>query len=148
VTRKNERPRDLAKVILDQEAQDDLDEILAMSDADLDAYIAKNGGDPQAIRASAAPLVAELLERRERLAWHGDMEKKLDAFRATAEASRTTAKLPREEILRRLEIARRSPRFTAPVATLFQKKTAEASTDEELQALLDEIELLAKLEDE
>ena len=45
-------------------------------------------------------------------------------------------------------MARKNPAFSAPVQTLFQKKTEEASTDEELQALLDEMELLAKLEDE
>jgi hypothetical protein len=48
----------------------------------------------------------------------------------------------------RIDRARNDPRFTAPVAALFRSKTPEASTDEELQALLDQIELLAKLEDE
>jgi hypothetical protein len=46
----------------------------------------------------------------------------------------------------RINQARADPRFTAPVAALFRAKTPEASTDEELQALLDQIALLATLE--
>jgi hypothetical protein len=38
--------------------------------------------------------------------------------------------------------------ISAPAAVLFQKKTPEASTDEELEGLLRDLELLAKLEDE
>ena len=138
----------LWRALREQKIEDDLGEIEAMTDAELDAYITANGGDPKAIREAGAEAAREGIARRERLAWHGDMEKKLDAFRATAEASRSKVKLPRTEILARLEVARKNPRFAAPVAMLFQKKTFEASTDEELQALLDQIELLAKLEDE
>lgn len=56
--------------------------------------------------------------------------------------------LPRDVLLQRLAAARNNPRFSERVATLFQKKTEEAATDQELQDLLDRIELLAKLEDD
>jgi hypothetical protein len=77
------------------------------------------------------------------------MEKKVEDFRAVAAAKRTAPreKLSREELWKRVESARNDPRFAAPVAALFRSKTPEASTDEELQALLDQIELLAKLAD-
>ena len=112
------------------------------------AYIAKNGGDPKAIRAAGAAHVEELSGDKKRLPWHGDMDAKLASFRALADASKTKQKLSRDELVKRLAIARKSSAFSAPVQTLFQKKSEEASTDEELQALLDEIELLAKLEGE
>jgi hypothetical protein len=137
----------LWKAIQDSEVEDDIEEILAMSDAELDGYIRANGGDPVAIGAAGEALAKELLERSERLAWHGDARKELEAFRAVAAASRSGEPLPRPELLRRLAAARTDPRFATPVATLFHKKTVEASTDLELQALLDQIELLAKLEE-
>jgi hypothetical protein len=62
--------------------------------------------------------------------------------------SRSTERLPCAELLRRLDVARNDPRFATPVAAPFRQKTAEASTDEELQALLDQIELLRKLEEQ
>jgi hypothetical protein len=140
----------LWKAIKEAEIQDDIDEVLAMSDAELDAYIAENGGDPGKIRAEGEALAKELDLRRDRLAWHGDMEKKLAAARAKAAAIRATPreKLSRDELFARINRARNDPRFSAPVAALFRNKTAEASTDEELVAILDQIELLATLEDE
>ena len=130
--------------------QDDVDEVLAMSDAELDAFISSHGGDPAALRARGEALAADLDARRDRLSWHRDMEKKLSSVRAAAAAARSTPrpKLSRSELFDRIERARTDPRFAAPVAALFRSKTPEASTDEELQALLDQIELLAKLEDE
>ena len=139
-------PLTLWRTLQEQQIQDDVDEILAMSDAELDAYVRSNGGDPAAIRARGATLAKELGDRRAKLAWHADMHEKSDTFRATAAARRSTVKLPRAELLTRLSAARTDPRFAAPVAALFQKKTAEASTDDELQALLDQIDLLRELE--
>jgi hypothetical protein len=140
----------LWKAIQDAELDDDVNEILALSDADLDAYISSHGGDPAAIRARGEALANELDARQDRLAWHGDLEKKLATVRATAAAVRSAPreKLSRTELRARIDRARTDPRFAAPVAALFRAKTLEASTDEELQALLDQIELLATLEDE
>jgi hypothetical protein len=140
----------LWKTLRDAEAEDDVDEILAMSDAELDAYIASNGGDPAKIHAAGEALAKELDANRDRLAWHAGAEKKLEAFRAKATAKRTAPreKLPRAELLARIDRARKDPRFGAPVAVLFRDKTPEAATDEELEALLDGIELLADIEEE
>jgi hypothetical protein len=134
----------LWKAIQEIEINDDVDEIMSMSDAEVDAYIRDNGGDPAAIRASGRTLATELLERRHQNAWHVDMQRKNEAFRAVAAASRSKEKLPRAEIIERLQAARRDTRFASPVAALFRGKTAEAMTDDELQSLLDQIELLAR----
>ena len=139
--------RALYYALEEQAAEDSLDEIAAMSDEQLDRLIDENGGDSRAIRASGAALANELSERRERLGWHADMERKIDVFRASASAQPRRAKLPRAELLRRIAAARGDARFAAPVAALFQKKTSEASTDDELAALLEQIELLAKIDE-
>lgn len=141
-------PVALYKAIQDAEVDDDVDEIFSMSDADLDAYIAENGGDPGRIRAAGRTLAENLFAQRARTAWHDDAHAKLGAFQALAAASRTIERLPRAELLRRLDLARNDARFSTPVAALFRQKTADASTDEELQALLDQIDLLKKLEEE
>lgn len=138
----------LWRALQEQKTNDEIDALAAESDEEVDRFINENGGDAAAIRASGAAFVKELLERKERLGWHADMGKKLESVRAAAATLRTTEKLPRAELLRRLEVARTDPRFSVPVAALFHKKTAEASTDEELTAMLDQIALLMKLESE
>jgi hypothetical protein len=140
----------LWKSIKASEVEDDVEEILSMSEAELDAYLTANGGDPAAIGAAGEALAKELDARADRLSWHGDMQKKLDAVRATAAAKRAGPReaLSREELSARIARARNDPRFAARVATLFRSKTPEASTDEELRALLDQIELLAGLGDD
>jgi len=147
-TKNAKNPRTLWRTLKEQEAQDDLDEILAMSDAELDSYIDENGGDAKAIRARGAALAEELLLHRKEKAWHGEMGAELESFRKKAEARRITETLSRDDLLKRIEIARNKPRFATQVATLFQKKTKEAATDEELRDLLEQMELLGMLEDE
>ncbi|MGO8995143.1 MAG: hypothetical protein ACLQVI_17650 [Polyangiaceae bacterium] len=134
----------LYRALQEQEALDDLDEIEAMSDEQLDQYVTANGGDPKAIRARGKAHAEAMLERS--TANQAVLER-LEAFREQAAAHRSGPPLPRVALLARLETARQDPRFAAPVAMLFQKKTAEACTDAELQALVDSIELLAKLEE-
>ena len=144
-----QKPKSLWKTLKEAEIQDDVDEVLAMSDAELDAYITANGGDPAKMRADGEALAKDLDARRDRLAWHDDMQKKLASFRDTAAATLAgpREKLSRAELFARIERARTDPRFAAPVTALFRSKTPEASTDEELQALLDQITLLGKLTD-
>jgi hypothetical protein len=50
--------------------------------------------------------------------------------------------------LRNLAAAKNDSRFRAPVAALVREKSPEACTDEELQALCDQLELLAKLHEQ
>ena len=140
--------RALWRALQDQEAQDDFDEIMAMSDDEVDAYIAANGGDPKAIRASGVALGKELSARAERLGWHDDMANKAKGYRDLAEQKRQRPRLSREELLARIEAARNDARFSTPIAAMFHDKKPEASTDEELRAMLDQIELLAKLDEE
>lgn len=143
-------PRATLKAISAIPAEDEFDEIVAMSDEELDREITKHGGDPQALRQGGATLAAELFRRREALVWQDEMGTKLKQVRDAAERTRVQSAangLPRAELLRRLDLARTSPRFSEPIAILFQKKSLSASTDEELAALLEQVELLTKLEE-
>ena len=62
--RKN--PVELWRALKETAVEDDVEEILAMSDADLEAYIRENGGDPAELSASGSALAKELFERRRR----------------------------------------------------------------------------------
>jgi hypothetical protein len=138
---------ELLKALRDSEIDDDVAEVMAMSEAELDAYIRENGGDPDAIGAAGEAVAKSMHARRERDA---PLHAKIDAFRALAAEQRARPRptLSRAELLARLEAARHDARFEAPVTTLFRDKSPAASTDEELWTLLEQIELLAKLEEE
>jgi hypothetical protein len=135
---------ELLRALEESEAMDDLEEIDALSSDELDARIRAEGGDPAAIRARGKAFAeAQLAQRRATRA----MLERLEAFRAEAAAKRAGPALPRAALLARLEHARRDPRFATPVAMLFRQKSAESSTDAELQALVESIDLLARLEE-
>ena len=146
-TGKKRSPEEILRAIEQTEADADLAEIAAMSPGELDAKIRAEGGDPVAIGERGARLAEELLARRKRLRWqakaHGEMGRAL----AKMKEAPKTPKLPRAELLARIEAARTDLRFRAPVAAAFRKRTAEESSDEELARLLDEIEMLRKLEE-
>jgi hypothetical protein len=145
--KKTRSPADLLRAIEGTAADADLAAIDAMSPAEVDAAIRANGGDPEAIGARGAKLAEELLARRKRLRWqakaHGDMTGAL----VKMSAAPRTPRLPRPELLARIEAARGDARFRGAIAASFRKRTAEESTDDELRGLLDEIEMLRKLEE-
>jgi hypothetical protein len=129
-------------------ALDDLvDEIDALSPAEVDALLDANGGDAAGTARRAQSQIAALQERRARLSWQDEARAKLDANRATFAAVRARRpKLPREELLARIAAAEKDARFAAPIVTFFRKRTTAETTDEELEALLDEIETARELE--
>jgi hypothetical protein len=124
-----------------------LAEIKAMSEEELDASIRADGGDPDAIGERGARLAEELLARRKRLRWQAKARGDMDAALAKMREAPRTPALPRAELIARLEAARSDPRFAAPVTAAFRKRPAEESTDDELRRLLDEIEMLRKLQE-
>jgi hypothetical protein len=146
---KTKDPAALWRAIKEAEVEDDIDDVLAMSDAEVDAYIAANGGDPQKIRAAGEALAKELDSRHDRLKWHDTMEDTLHRVRMTAATQvRPRPPVSRAQLMARLERARSDPRFASPVAALFRGKTTEACTDQELETMLRQVELLGMIEDE
>ena len=122
MTTKRNNPGSLWRTLQEEAAADDLEEILAMSETELDAYITKEGGDPVGIRARGAAHAKALDERLTTKAWHDEMEAKHERFRDVAAANKSTTLLPRDVLLQRLGAARNNPRFSERVATLFQKE--------------------------
>ena len=141
-------PLTLWKAIQEAQLDDEVAELEAMTPEQVDEYIRSEGGDPAAIRAAGRALGTELLERRSRNAWQVKTMAKVHAFRETAAAVMARPRLPRAELLRQIAAAKTDPRFREPVAALFRQKSPEASTDDELQALCHQLELLAKLHEE
>jgi hypothetical protein len=126
---------------------DDLvEEVDAMSPDEVDRALDANGGDAAGTARRAQAQIAGLQERRARLSWQDEARAKLDASRATFAAVRARRpKLPREELLKRIAAAEKDTRFAAPIVTFFRNRTTAESTDEELEALLDEIETAREL---
>ena len=146
-TEKKRSPVDLLRAIDQAGADDDLAAIDAMTPDELDAKIRAGGGDPDAIGARGAKLAEQLLARRKRLRWQAKARAEMKSALAKMKEAPRTPVLPREELLAKIEAARTDGRFRAPIAAAFRKRTAEESTDEELRGLLDEIEMLRKLEE-
>jgi hypothetical protein len=136
---------DALRRLAEEDALDDaLEETRAMSDDEIARAIEAEGGDAAGIGERGTALAARLLERRERLAhWQERAAAALaKATERARQAPRMPSGLPRDELKRRIDIARTDARFAAPIAAAFRNRSSEESTDEELAALLDEIEIL------
>jgi hypothetical protein len=146
---KKRTPEEIMKAIQTMGDEDEMDRILAMDDDALDRELREAGFDPETVRASGAALAKELLERRERLAWQAGAQDALDRVRARFDRQPArTERLPRAELLARIARARTDPRLAQPVAVMFRNRSADEASDEELEAILDEIEALAEHEGE
>jgi hypothetical protein len=125
------------------EADDDAERILAMSSDEVNAELAAHGFDVPAVTARGAAFVERMKEQR---AIYEGAANRLDRARAIV-GSRPPRreKLPRVDLLARLERARRDPRFSAPAAILFRNRPVAEASDEELEQLADTIEALAEV---
>ena len=108
--------------------------------------IREGGGDPEAIAARGRALAAELLEKRDRLAWRGEARAQLDAARTMAASLPSRRGLSRADLLGRIEALRGDPRAPARVVVAYRKRSPGEATDDELAALLEEMELAAALD--
>jgi hypothetical protein len=138
------RPKTKAfwRSVEEQQADQDLEEILAMSDEEIDRELIAMGSDPKAIRAKGAAMARAASERNARYALHHAMRNRVEGL---AQGATSTPRPPRAELLARIKVAAGNPKFARPAAAMFRKKSAEDCTDEELAMLLEQLELLAKL---
>ena len=144
---KKKTPGEAWNAMREADLDDLVDEIDAMSPDEVDRALDAAGGDAAGTARRGAAQVDGLKERHARLAWQDEARAKLAASRATFAAVRARRpKLPREELLARIDAAQKDPRFAAPVVTFFRKRTTAETTDEELEALLDEIEAARELD--
>jgi hypothetical protein len=138
-------PKETWDAIRRQAESDEIDRYLAKSRAEVDASLRAHGHDPAAVRAEGEALAKALRADRERLAWQVEAAQALANEQARFEARPSRyADVPRAELLARIAVARKSPRLAQPVAVLFRNRKAEEASEEELRAILEEIEVLAE----
>jgi hypothetical protein len=137
-------PEEVWKAITRQAEEDEIDRFLAMSDEEVDAELRAHGGDPAEIRRAGAKLAEKLAADRDRLAWQYEAAAGLAREQAKLEARpKKYDGVPRAKLEELLAAARKSPRFPQPIAVMFRNRKPEEASDDELRALLEEIDDLA-----
>ena len=131
-------PAELWQALEDQAADADMKEIAAMDDATLDAELRADGVDPALMRAKGAAFAEALLKRREREA--EPARKLADARARMVQRAARRGKLPRAELVRRIELGRSDPRIAQSLSVAFRNRGEAAASDAELEDLLDDIE--------
>ena len=138
-------PTEMWEAVRRQAERDEIDRFLKKTTAEVDASLRARGHDPAAVRAEGEALVKKIQADQDRLAWQKQAAEGLarEQARLAARPPRY-AGLPRGELLALVTAARANPRFTQPVAILFRNRKAEEASEEELRAILEELEALAE----
>ena len=127
---------------------DDLLDV-SLPESAVDAELKALGIDPVALATKGSEFVARAKEE-ERLSWQARAREERATLQRLA-ANSTTRVLPntpRKEILARLEALRMNDANVGPAIKMAaRKRKPEESTDEELRALLEEMEALRSIED-
>ncbi len=134
---KKKTPKEVFDAILEFEHDDELEALEKMTDEEVSAAIAKDGGDPVAMGKRGADLAAELIERRERLQWQVEARETLDTAEAAA-AGGVKAKRTRAEMKEAIE----KGRTEEGISLAARKGGVDEASDEELEELLAHIEML------
>ena len=138
-------PKETWDAIRRQAESDEIDRFLAKSRAEVDASLRAKGHDPAAVRAEGEALAKKLGADRERLAWQVEAAQGLAKEQVRFEARVPKyAGLSRAQLLGRLAAARTNPRLAQPVAVMFRNRKPEEASEEELRAILEEIDALAE----
>jgi hypothetical protein len=143
-------PEEQWKALEAQAHEDEMDRILALSEADLDRELADAGLDPAAVGDDAAALAERMLRRREGQEWQAEAARKLARVQARfdAKAGAPRERLPRPELLARIERARAAgAAHGGRVSVMFRNRKPEEASDDELAELLEEIEALGDLDE-
>jgi hypothetical protein len=148
MTKRTRTSKETWDAIRRQAESDEIDRFLAKSPAEVDASLRAQGHDPAAVRAEGEALAKKLRADRERLAWQVEAAERLakEQARFAARAPKY-ASLSRDELLARLATARTNPRLAQPVAVMFRNRKAEEASEEELRAILEEIDALGEEEE-
>ena len=146
-------PKETWDAIRRQAESDEIDRFLKKSSAEVDASLRANGHDPAAVRAEGEAFVKKLRAERgelpgpvpDRLAWQVEAAEGLAKEQARFEARVPKyAGLSRAQLVERLSAVRAGPRFAQPVAVMFRNRKPEEATEEELRAILEEIDALGE----
>jgi hypothetical protein len=144
VTKKKKEQRTDAETWDAIQAEMELDRIKSLTPEEVNAEIRAAGGDPEAIGQRGAELAKKLLAERG-MDWKARAAARRAETEKRAGAMPSFAAMPRTELLARIAAARSDKRFSAPVVAAFRKRREEEASDDELRALLEEIELLRRM---
>jgi len=138
-------PKETWDAIRRQAERDEIDRFLQKTPAEVDASLRAHGHDPAAVRAEGEAFVKRIQADQDRLAWQKEAAKGLAKEQARLAARPLRyAGLPRKELLALVAAARANPRFAQPVAVLFRNRNEGEASEEELRAILEEIDALAE----
>lgn len=136
------------KLMTDLEIIEHLDSALAedllneaYSSEEICSLIHQNGGDPDAIGQRGAALVQELLKQR-RLFWQPAAKQRAEQMKSVFDQVRDLTIQTRDEVLNQLELLRTDSLLGEPIRAAFRKRKPEEAADDELRALLKEMEAL------
>jgi len=138
------KPKTDAEVFDQLHADAELDRIKHLTPDEVSAEIRADGGDPEAIGARGAALAAKLLAERA-LDWKTRAARRKEAMDRSIGEWPSFKALSRPELLARIHTARSDARFSAPVVAAFRKRGEEDVSDDELRAILEEIEVVRRL---
>jgi hypothetical protein len=141
---RKKKPKTDAELWDTLQADAELERIKHLSAAEVAAEIRAEGGDPEAIARRGGATAAKLLAERA-ADWRTRASARREAMGARIGEWPSFASLPRHELSARLAAARVDPRLSAPVVAAFRKRTEDDATDDELRAILEEIEVLRRL---
>jgi hypothetical protein len=131
-------PEETWKAIERGAADDEMDRITALSDAELDAELRAIGFDPEEVREQGADMAARAPAI---LAEEWKREDELAQSRARLAARRAARpKLDAQGLRDRIALARKDPRLPQPAAVMFRNRKEGEETIEELESMLDELE--------
>jgi hypothetical protein len=140
---KKRTPRETWEAIEQQARDAEISRFLATPITEVEARLRAAGHDPAAIRAEGVALSKKLAADRERLAWQAEAAKGLAREQAKLENRPPKyAGLARGDLLARLAAARTNPRLAQPVAVMFRNRKTEEASEDELRAILEEIDAL------
>jgi len=138
-------PRETWKALEAQAREAEIDHFMALPAAAIDARLRAAGHDPEAIRREGALFAKKLGADQDRLAWQVTAAEGLARAQADfARAAGKYASLSGDQLRARIKTARNDPRFAQPVSVLFRNRKPEEASEEELRAILEEIEALAE----
>lgn len=136
-------PAEVLRRMMKSLEEDDLNEDLPIEEVRAD--LREMGVDPDELGKRGAAFAKALLEKR-REALHEDAVASVAPLEARLAKARARPRGAREEMLARIERARRDPRATAPIAVAFRGRAPEEPSDEELATLCEKLEALGVIE--
>ncbi len=110
----------------------------------IDAAARSIGLDPHAVRAEGRALAAAAFERKRR-GWMTAAREKIALLREKAKATTKYAEMGKQMLLEELERWRQHPAIGGEVRAAFRNRKPEESSEDDLRALLEEIERVAAM---